>query len=183
MSFIFNLISALLWGGILSVVFVVLLYLLMRALYSSYRFTLWNVLLLLVLWILLFAQSTMMVGAMYAKGYVDDVQELVSSIANQANGTFGQLSSAEQVEQVKQAIHDELPAVSSYIDKIDVKSIADGSTGFAVGIAQVMKETINYYILRRILWITGIIIGGGILLVWMRPRMRFSIPTDMETYY
>lgn len=183
MSFIFNLISTLLWGGLLSIVIIVLLYLLMRALYSSYRFTLWNILLVLVLWILFFAQSTMMIGAMYAKGYVDDVQELVSGVANQANGAFGQLSSIEQVEQVKQAIQEELPIVSSYIDKIDVKSIADDSTDYAVGIAQFMRTTINYYILRRILWIIGFVIGGGILLAWMRPRMRFSIPTDMETYY
>ena len=183
MSFIFNLISTLLWGGILSIVIIVLLYLLMRGLYFSYRFTLWNILLMLVLWILFFSPNTMMGGAMYAKGYVDDVQELVSSVANQANGTFTQLSSAEQVEQVKLAIQEEFPIVSSYVEKIDVKSIADGSTGYAVGIAQVMKKTINYYILRRILWIIGFIIGGGILLAWMRPRMRFSSPTDMETYY
>lgn len=182
MSFIFNIMLSLLWGGIISVVLIVLLYVLMSVLFSSYRFTLWNIIVMLILWILLFAQSTMMVGAMYAKGYVDDVQKLVTDVIGYTNADFGIYSSEEQLEKIKEAVDENLPVASSFVENIDVESITESGLNFADSVSIVMKSYINFYILRRVLWILGFMIVGGIALASMRPKPLYIPSADMNYY-
>lgn len=163
MSFIFNIMLALLWGGLLSVVLVVLLYLLVRALYPSCKLTLLSGLVMFVLWIFVFVQSTMMVGALYAKGYVDDLKTMVATFMEKGTDVSDSLNYLQQADQLKQNLSEQYPILESYLDRLDISELLDRNMPVEIVLAEGIKEMIHFYILRRVLWMLAFLLVGGIL--------------------
>lgn len=147
-----NTIACIFWGIIISGVLTTLLFRIMKALCPSASLTFPSGLTLFILSIFLFAQSVMLTGAIYAKGYVKDIDKIT-----------GQTGDAGQI---KQKISTEYPFVSSYLNPINVTDVS------AISIIKEIKSLINYYIMRRILWMTGLMIAGMVVLRLCTPRTR-----------
>lgn len=143
-----NILACVLWGVFISVTLVVFLYWFLRLLHPNYSLTIPGVLIGLFLQILLFAQSVMLIGAVYAKGYADKMKI---------------------TEQFQQEIGREYPMIQSCLNKIDVEDIVDEKNA-TISIINEIKSLINYYILRRVLWIVGFMISGVIILILCRPK-------------
>lgn len=173
-----NMVACMLWGAFLSFVLVVLLYGVVRVLWSSATLSLPSSLVLLVVWAVLFFQGTLLVGAMYAKGYVGDVVTWVSTLSVQMEDASGRVLSSDEVNQFKQKLAEEYPLLSSSINKVEVPAFTSGNVAFAM--ANGVKKQINGYMLRRVLWMAGCMLVGGILLGCFRPRYK-RMPVDWDT--
>lgn len=169
-TFIGNIIACIAWGTIISVMLLIILHIIMKALYPSYSLSIPSTCVLFVLFIFLFAQSTMLAGAIYAKGYVDDIETLTISLIHETGHASKQLTSTEQAKEMIQKIEKEYPALSSYLNKIDTATITGGGTAIAIALSRDLKSEINYYILRRVLWLAGMMIAGRILLACTRRK-------------
>lgn len=174
---------ALLWGGLLSIVFIVLLYLLIRAFYPSYKLTILSGLVMFVLWIFLFIQSTMMVGALYAKGYVDDIKAVVATfVAETVDASNSLTQSQQQVSQLKLYLTEQYPMLEPYLNRLDVQELMDENMPMENALTEGINKTINFYILKRVLWMVAFWIIGGFLYHFFQQR-RSSYRDAHNTSY
>lgn len=169
-TFIGNIIACIAWGIIISVMLLIVLHIIMKALYPSYSLSIPSVCVLFALFILLFAQSAMLAGAIYTKGYVDNIETLAVSLIHETGHASKQLTSTEQTKGMIRKIEKEYPALSSYLSKIDTSTITGGGTAIAIALARDLKREINYYILRRVLWLASMMFAGRILLAYTRRK-------------
>lgn len=179
-TFIGNIIACMAWGIIISGVLITILHLVMKALYPSYSLSIPGACVLFILFIFLFAQSTMLSGAMYAKGYVDDIEALAVSFIHKAGDTSKQTASTEQAKEIIRKIEKEYPALSSYLSKIDTDAITGGGTALAIALTRDLKSEINYYILRRVLWLAGMMLTGRFLLACTKRKQYTGHSSDSE---
>lgn len=179
-TFIGNIMACIAWGTIISVMLLITLHIVMKALYPSYSLSILGACVLFVLFIFLFAQSVMLVGALYAKGYVEDVEKLTVSLIHETGHASKQLTSTEQSKEIIQKIEKEYPALSSYLSKIDTGTITGGGTAVVIALARDLKSEINYYILRRVLWLAGMMLTGRILLACTRRKQYVGHNADGE---
>lgn len=179
-TFISNIIACIAWGTIISVMLLIILHIVMKALYPSYSLSIPGACILFLLFIFLFTQSAMLTGAMYAKGYVDDIEVLAVSLIHETGYASKQLTSKEQTKEMIRKIEKEYPALSSYFSKIDTDTITGGGTAIAIALARDLRSEINYYILRRVLWLAGMMLTGRILLACTRRKQYAGHSADGE---
>ena len=144
-------------------VLVVLLYLLIRALYPSCKLTLLSGVVMFVLWIFLFIQSTMMVGGLYAKGYVNDIKTVVATFMRKTTDLSDSVNHSQQVDNLKQNLSEQYPILEFYLDRLDIRELTNRDMPMEIILAESIKEMIHYYILRRILWMVAFLLIGGVL--------------------
>ncbi len=148
-----NTIICIFWGIVISGILTILLFKITKALCPSYSRSFLSGLILFILSIFLFAQSAMLAGAIYAKGYVNNIN-----------------AAAGQAGQIKQKISDEYPIISSYLNQLNITDVSAGDT--AIAFIKEIKSIINYYIMRRILWMAGFMMTGMAVLRLCTPRQR-----------
>lgn len=178
MFLISNILGSLFWGFIITLVVVGCVYLLCKALISYRASSLLSLGILLVLFILAGAQSTMMVGAMYAKGYVNDISTYANSLvtvgADAVQSGTHPASSASDFNRIRQQIEEQFPMAKPVLDHIDISDLDQYvASGHSVVdfIADELKSTFNYYILRRVLWLMGFVLVSLVaILLLNRPR-------------
>lgn len=114
-----------------------------------------------VVGILLFAfltfQQTLMVGAITAKGYVGDVAMYVEDMIEGKDKMVERTSQAFAVDCV-QSIKEQFPEFSLFVD---VDEVGEKLTDVDATVAEMKENTLsslNYYILRRVLWSLGLLI-------------------------
>ena len=191
MFLIGNIIGSVFWGLIITIVVVGGVFLLCKALVSYRASSLLSLGILLVLFVLAGAQSTMMVGAMYAKGYVDDIStyanSLVTAGADAVQSGTDAVPSVSDFNRIRQQIEDQFPMAKPVLDRIDVGDLDQYvASGHSVVdfIANELKSTLNYYILRRVLWLMGFVLVAlvGILLL-NRPRDYTLDMNSLDSIY
>ena len=150
-----NFFGCVFWGTILAIIIVTVVYLLYRQFAPSGRKGIMPHLLLFVLFLFVGAQTTMTVGALYAKGYIRDISNGANSIigntADQVNSTVTDIEST--IYQLKS----QYPFAAPLLNKVDIgkatRYVEGGGRSVVDFIASNLHETANYYILRRVLWI------------------------------
>ena len=179
-TFIGNIIACIAWGIILSVMLLVILHIVMKALCPSYSLSLPGACVFFILFIFLFAQSVMLAGALYAKGYVDDMETLAVSLIHETGHASKQLTSTEQAKEMIRKIEKEYPSLSSHLNKINTTDITGGGTAIAIALTRDLKSEINYYMLRRVLWLAGMMLAGRILLACVKRKQYAGHSSDGE---
>lgn len=177
-TFISNIIACIAWGTAISVMLLIVLHIVMKALYPSYSLSLPGTCVLFILFIFLFAQSVMLAGALYAKGYADDIETIAVNFIHESRHTSKPLTSTEQAKEMIRKIEKEYPFISSYLKKVNTAHITSGGTAIAIALSRDLKSEINYYILRRVLWLAGMMLVGKILLAWTRRKQYAQHNTD-----
>ena len=120
----------------------------------------------------------MMVGAMYAKGYVNDISTYANSLvtvgADAVQSGTHPVSSASDFNRIRQQIEEQFPMAKPVLDHIDISDLDQYvASGHSVVdfIADELKSTFNYYILRRVLWLMGFVLVSLVaILLLNRPR-------------
>ena len=167
-----NMIASLFWGALMAVVLTAAVWLLCRVLDRASSLATYIVLLVFLL--LVGAQCSMVVGAMYAKGYVTDIENYANTLLSNGDDFAGQ---AADVKSVLSQITDKFPMAAPIIDSIDID---DAQEYMAKGhslvsyIAADWNSTLNYYILRRVLWIAGFILVAVIAIVCLNKPTDYS---------
>lgn len=175
-----NIVACMLWGAIISIGIVIGLYVAFRVLIPSWSLSLSSALTLFMLFLFLFVQSFLLTGAIYAKGYADDLAASADRFIDQKNSQLKVTTAAQQSQQLKQTISEQYPVLKPFLRKTDNAGIDQSDI---TGIARKLKSLINGYILRRVLWMAGFITAGTILLLCMKPRYnKAAFQTDIDSY-
>ena len=128
---------------------------------------------------------------MYAKGYVDDIStyanSLVTAGADAVQSGTDAVPSVSDFNRIRQQIEDQFPMAKPVLDRIDVGDLDQYvASGHSVVdfIANELKSTLNYYILRRVLWLMGFVLVAlvGILLL-NRPRDYTLDMNSLDSIY
>lgn len=171
-----NIFLVLVSGLLLSLAVVALIYLLLRGLHRSYYPTPMGLIVFFALFVVLFFEGAFMTGAIYAKGYVKDVQHFIETnyIKDKPNNHDGAYHITN--EAVKE-IEDQFPALESYTSYIknDNNNII-----FKIDSA---RRWFSRYIVKRVAAIVIISVIGGFLAGVFRRKTRSTCSNiDYEMY-
>ena len=150
-----HLIACLFWGLLIALTLTGICILIAR----SYTNKGVNPLICIVLSIFILYQSVLAVGAMYAKGLVQDIHDTVENVAETAGGM---LSYNEISRQLKEHFPDMPQNIQKNIADTDT---ANSITSQADMIAGQYISQLNGYILKRLYWALGFMAIGTILLI------------------
>lgn len=179
------------WGLIITLAIVGCVYLLCKVLISYRATSISSLAILVILFVLAGFQSTLMVSAMYAKGYVDDIgiyaNSLVSTSADAVKSGADAISSVSDFNGFRQQIEDRFPIAKPVLEHINVNELNQYmASGHSVVdfITDELKSTFNYYILRRALWLLGFVLVAlvGILLL-NRPHDYTLDTNSLDSIY
>lgn len=172
-----NFFGCVFWGTLLAIIIVMAVYLLYRQLAPSCGKGLIP-LLLFILFLFIGAQTTMTVGALYAKGYISDIHKSANSIIG--NTTDQVNSTVADVENTIYQLKSQFPFAAPLLNKVDIgkatRYVEGGGHSVVDFIASNLHETVNYYILRRILWIIGFVLLALIGMLLFSSKKRQPIP-------
>lgn len=174
------------WGTIIAIIIVMGIYMLYRQLAPGGKAIL-PIILLFVSFLFIGAQTTMMVGALYTKGYISDISTSANSIigntADQVNSTVA------DVESTIYHLKSQYPFAAPLLNKVDIgkatRYVEGGGRSVVDFIASNLHETVNYYILRRVLWIIGFVVLALIGMLLFSSRKRQPAPqtsTDFDSF-
>lgn len=158
MFIIGNIIGSIVWGAVLAIVIVVLTYIACRAVRSQSVQSVTAIAILGVLLLFAGAQTTMIAGALYGKGYVNDISGYANSLVSTGSEA---VESYTSFEELRQKLSDKFPMAKPILDKIDGSGAAQYvSKGHTVVdfVTDNLHDTLNYYILRRVLWLIGFVV-------------------------
>ena len=182
MIFLGNILGCIFWGALIAVAATGIVYLLCRLISGSVT-SLGAYIVLTVLFILAGAQGSMITGALYLKGYVADAHDAIETLIPNIE-TSGMEQATGNIDQLRQRLLDEYPMLASFIDKIDlsqassyVQNAQNGSTAMADFVANQFNDTLNYYALRRVLWLIGFMVAAA-LAITLFFSYRNSYSTD-----
>lgn len=165
-----NTIACIFWGLLIASILIFILYAMLKVLYGNFRMSITGMAMCFILSILLFVQGTLMAGAFYAKGCVDDMGTFVLEMIRNNQGNVSEFTTSSEAEKAKRQISEAFPLLSSYISHLNAEELGSGSTSMAIAVTRGIKSLINWYILRRVLWMAGMMITGGVLMGWTRRK-------------
>lgn len=176
-----NIIGSIFWGAIIAIAVTLAVFALCKQLNRADSILTWAI--LAVLFLFAGAQSTMMVGAFYAKGYVDNVCCFANSLMpEEVNAPLD----AADFAQIRRQI-EESPLSKTILNRIDTDAIqqyANSGQTIVELIADEMTSTINYYILRRVAWLSGGVLLALIGILLLNKPRDYTIDIDnLESIY
>lgn len=177
-----NVIGSIFWGAILAIIVTLAIFILCRRLNRADSILTWVILAVLLLFAV--AQCSMMVGAVYAKGYVDDIGSFANSLMpKEAHAT----PNTADFERIRYQIEEAYPlskTVFERIDTDDIQSYANSGHTIVELITDQMKSTINYYILRRAAWLLGgVLLALAGILLFNKPHDYTIDMNNLESIY
>lgn len=180
-TIISNILACLLWGAFISIVLVLFLYFIIRIFYPSYLTSIFSWFTLFILLGLLFIQNVMLVGAIYTKGYINDINILITNLLEQPDDISQSIATQYSKAQIKQEISKQYPMAEFYLtcfDNIDLTQLRSKMT--AADMIKEMRSITNDYIFHRIIWIIGLIVVEAMILGSCKPKAPHFTPTSSK---
>lgn len=176
-----NIFSCILWGFLLTVILVFLVYIILRLLSPSFTLSPVSFIIFALLLIFIFAQSFMLVGAINVKSTVNSIGGNIASMIGQVESSTQ--SVIQQSVELKNDIAEQYPLLSPFLNKVGVV-VPDGVNGNVVlDVITEIKSSINYYILRRILWMIGFMAVGVTIIAIAQPKKpNYNYDDDLDLY-
>lgn len=175
MFVLFNIFSCVVFGLLLALVLSGGLVLLMIKLFAPVRIKPISWILLLSMTILVCYQSVLLVGGFYAKGYVNDIGNGISTFIDASRITIGEVNSSLQSnKQVLENLAEEYPMLQTYILDVDVDEYVNSGLSVPSIIVEELNAMVNFYILRRVLWMLAFLLIGTFVIANCRTPYRSS---------
>lgn len=158
-----SLFLSVIWALVITLLLLALLYFLIKSLFSSRTPNPGIVIILFAAAIIFFWQSVRLVGACYAKGYVDDVSEIVSGLTQNGGKLSEQTTyTVNDLEKIRNEVSESYPFLQAYINEIDLKGL--NNKGVVDAIQSMAYKKLNRYIWARAGWLlAGVIVAFGVL--------------------
>lgn len=154
-------ISSILWGALIAIALVLVLWYLPKLISTYYSHSAPGIILLVIAFLFMSFQSTLLVGGIKAKKLLPSVEQITSLIPGS--------SSTTDIMSVSAQIVNEYPILRSYIN--DITNQIDARYETLSNISEIaayyhksIKGYINSYMWRRIMWLAGCIILVGLYL-------------------
>jgi hypothetical protein len=166
--------SSVLWGLLMAVAMMALFVFIVRGWWKDALFTVWTYVAGGVLAILLFFQCTLMIGALKMRSSCDEYETQLKAVINTYyNGN--EIVSKETTAQMFGEVMNKNPLIRNYLGAIFGSSIEDSGYIYVDGecyardvpnvLIPYLKDLLNKYILRRILWSLGFVLVLGFIAI------------------
>lgn len=154
--------SCVFYGVIVTAVVMAILYIVLKTISKGIVQTPVFLVTGVVLAILLITQFSLMIGAIQTKGYIDDLKLSISNLIPQKED--GSSISASDFKKLHKDFIDQHPVITIFLKNLDLSTYSenpeDGNSDYVTGVADGIRDTLNSYIIRRILWTAGFIFVG-----------------------
>lgn len=165
--------SSIFYGIIVTAVIMAILYAVLKSLSNGIVRSIPFYVIGVVLAILLIIQCSLMIGAIQAKDAVNSAEIYLNQLLEDKSG----IVSAQDSQQVMDAVTENFPVIGSFID------IADFSGHDISDLPEVMHESmtdfLNSYIWHRVWWILGIVVVAVVIALCFRKR-PYDYSIDMN---
>lgn len=158
---LFSSIGNLIWGVLLTVIGIALMFLIIKAWRKDAYFSPASYIVAFVLFFFLSFQSILMCGAITIKSGTDEIRSYINRMVEDIPDDIPFSTSNSQ--QILDNICAEYPIVGEYVDWADFEG-HDSST-IADAMAEELNSYLNWYILRRVGWSVLFVVIGAILIL------------------
>lgn len=177
-----NILGCLFWGVVVAIAATGLVYYICNQFGHNIK-NLGVIAILTLLFIFSGAQGCMLSGALYLKDYVGIVHDMVE-----------QMIPAEEVrnatnaaEELYSSITDEYPIITPFVSKIDLTALqnyVDEGGEVADYVATEINNILNSYVLRRVLWLVGLmIVATAAIIMFVKKRNIYSSGSSLSDDY
>jgi len=190
MFIVSNVIGCIFWGAVLAIAIAALVFYLCRFLWGSSATSAGILIPVIVMTLFVGAQTTLITGALYAKGYISDISDSANSIIGSTADYAGDATAG--VRSTISSIRNNFPMLGPLLDDVDIdratRYVEGGGHSVVDFIAGNLHDTVNYYILRRVMWTLGFVLITltGIFLLngkKRRPAVRHESEFDDFSNY
>lgn len=166
-SILFNSIGNLIWGVLLTVVGIALMFLIIKSWRKDAEFSPASYLVGIVLFFFLAFQSILMCGAITIKSGADEILSYINRMVEDI--PEGIPFSTSNSQQILDNICDEYPIVGEYVDWADFEG--HDSSDIADAMVEELNSFLNWYILRRIGWSVLFVVIGAVAVIKSMPNI------------
>ncbi len=167
--------SCILYGIIATAVVMAILYAVLRSLSRGIVQTPVFYITGVILAILLVVQFSMMIGAMQAKGAVDEAETYLTQLVEEKQA----IVSTEGGQQAIEAIKERFPIIGNYIDSTGLSDLEISELPEAMH--EEMAGYLSSFIWHRVWWIVGIIVAACILVIYFANSRNRTTATYTTT--
>lgn len=159
------------WGILITVLLLIFICALNKSFNGRNSFSLLNVFLLIVGFFFFLFQSTLLVGGIKAKSYINNVENLFHTFSSEIS--YASLDE-QQMQDAVRLLANEYPILKSYAEDVSAEitnylAETNAPINFVEVIGYSLRTVINMYILRRVGWLVfgflllavGVIYAGG----------------------
>lgn len=177
-----NLIGSIFWGVLISAIVVVALWGMFRKLHIDVLQNPLSLIVLVVLFFLLGAQSSLLVGAYRLRGYTDEIVGCASGIVNTGESSLQEI---EDINSIRERVIDEYPVAKPFLEKLDVQTAMDyveNGRGLASYVGDAINGMLGRYMLRRWLWMVGYVLLAVTTVLMVNRRRDYTYDlSDMDS--
>lgn len=167
--------SCILYGIIATAVVMAILYAVLRSLSRGIVQTPVFYITGVILAILLVVQFSMMIGAMQAKGAVDEAETYLTQLVEEKQA----IVSTESGQQAIEAIKERFPIIGNYIDSTGLSDLEISELPEAMH--EEMAGYLSSFIWHRVWWIVGIIVAACIIVIYFANSRNRTTATYTTT--
>lgn len=163
-SILFSSIGNLIWGVLLTIVGIALMFFIIKSWRKDADFTPVSYIIGIVLFFFLSFQAILMCGAITIKSATDEIRAYISRMVEDIpeDAVF----STSDSQQILDNINEEYPIVANYFDWADFQGHTPANIADAM--VEVFNENLNWYIARRVGWsILFVVIGAAAVIKTM----------------
>lgn len=148
-------------GILITIIGVALMFFLIKSWFNHKTFTVLSFIIGVVLFIFLSFQSILLCGAVTIKTYTDGVEHAIEGWVS--NIPSSRHFDKNDSQAIMNRIMEEWPLVGYFVDTADFT----GHTSLSIGeaMADAIREYMNWFILRRVLWSLFFIITGAVVVI------------------
>lgn len=164
-----HLLACLFWGTLIAILLMFLMHVGIVNLSSRRRYTLLSALVYFICFFFLMWQTVRLMGAVYMKGYVDDIRQSME-------GSLAQLSALDATAVgVKDQLSQQYPFLADYISDIPVDEISPGQDAFSW--VDYVVDYVHYELNGYIAWRVGYMLLTAVVFALLLTRtMRKKLP-------
>lgn len=175
------------WGILISVLLLVLICVLNKSFNGRTSFFLLNVFLLIVGFFFFLFQSTLLVGGIKAKGYINNVETLLQAFSSEIS--YASLDE-QQMQEAVRLLASEYPILETYAEDVSEEisgylAETDVPLNFVEVIGYSLRAVINMYIFRRIGWLVFgfLLLTIGVIYAGSKNTVRTSTRSTSRKRY
>lgn len=175
------------WGILISVLLLIFICVLNKSFNGRASFSLLNVFLLIVGFFFFLFQSTLLVGGIKAKDYINNVETLLQTFSSEIS--YASLDE-QQMQEAVRLLASEYPILESYVEDVSEEisgylAETDVPLNFVEVIGYSLRAVINMYILRRIGWLVFgfLLLTVGVVYAGSKDTVRTSTRSAFRKRY
>ena len=169
--------SSIIWGILISVLFMTLFFVLIKGWYKNSTFSLISYFVGMILFLLLAIQCILIVGSLKIINSTDEYEQVITYLVSDytPDSEITQTQSSNIIDK----IIDDYPILSYYIS--GGKFYGFSAKELPHAITSELRSVMSWYIFRRLLWCLGFVIVATICVIKSMSKRKSSFSSNLKT--